>query len=343
MTVWLTRAGRNGEQEDLALNANIVVHGTDLPDLSSVDSREAIEESLGEKHPEENPNAVKSWARQIWTFRGRIKKGDLVVLPLKRRAAIAVGRVVGDYQYRPEHPEGARHTRPVEWVNPEIARDAFGQDLLYSLGAYMTVCRIQRNKAEERIKQLMETGKDPGFAAPDTDVIEEEEEEEGPEVPSDLEEYATDQITAYTREKFKAHELARLVTALLAAQGYHTYTSPPGPDGGVDIIAGRGAMGFDPPKLIVQVKSGENPADVGVLRELQGVMKNFGAEQALFVSWGGFRRSVFEEARRHFFEIRMWDARDLIENLLENYDRLDEDLQAELPLKKIWTLVTEED
>jgi restriction system protein len=343
MAVWLTRAGRNGEHEDLALNAGIVVNGTDLPDLSDLDSREAIERTLREVHPDDKPKAIKNWAGQIWAFRGRIKKGDLVVLPLKRRAAVAVGRVTGDYRYRPDHPDGARHTLPVEWVNPEIPRDAFGQDLLYSLGAYMAVCRIQRNRADERIEQLMETGTDPGAAAAETEEAGVDEEDKGIEVPSDLEEYATDQITAYTRDRFKRHELARLVTALLAAQGYHTYTSPPGPDGGVDIIAGRGTMGFDPPRLVVQVKSGERPADVAVLRELQGVMKNFGAEQALLVSWGGFKRSVFEEARRNFFEIRMWDAGDLIENLLENYDRLDEELQAELPLKRIWTLVTEEE
>ncbi|MHB9036592.1 MAG: hypothetical protein ACYC64_07985 [Armatimonadota bacterium] len=30
--------------------------------------------------------------------------------------------------------------------------------------------------------------------------------------------------------------------------------SPPGSDGGADILAGGGAMGFNPPRLCIQVK-----------------------------------------------------------------------------------------
>ena len=35
--------------------------------------------------------------------------------------------------------------------------------------------------------------------------------------------------------------------------------SPEGPDGGVDICVGKGPMGFDSPKLRVQVKSSDDP------------------------------------------------------------------------------------
>ena len=64
-------------------------------------------------------------------------------------------------------------------------------------------------------------------------------------------------------------------------------------------------MGFESPRLCVQVKSGDLPSDVKVLRELQGVMKNYQAEQELIVSWGGFKGTVYKEARRLFFEIRL--------------------------------------
>jgi restriction system protein len=90
------------------------------------------------------------------------------------------------------------------------------------------------------------------------------------------------------------------------------------------------------------VKSSEEPASVNVLRELQGVVRSFGADHGLFVSWGGFRSSVINEARRLYFEIRLWDGGDLVERVLENYDRLPDEVQAELPLKRIWTLVPEE-
>lgn len=71
-------------------------------------------------------------------------------------------------------------------------------------------------------------------------------------------------------------------------------------------------------------------------------MRSFGAAQGLLVSWGGFKQTVLSESRQHFFDTRLWDAGDVIEMLLANYDRLPPDLQAELPLKRIWTIVPEE-
>jgi restriction system protein len=102
-------------------------------------------------------------------------------------------------------------------------------------------------------------------------------------------------------------------------------------------------MGFDDPRIVVQVKSGDSPVDVKVIRELQGVMKNFGAKYGLMVSWGGYRGSVPKEASRLFFELRLWDADDLVRAILENYHNLPDDLQADLPLKRIWVLVNPEE
>lgn len=45
----------------------------------------------------------------------------------------------------------------------------------------------------------------------------------------------------------------------------------------------------------------------------------------------------------HFFKVRVWNENDLIEQLLDNYDKLDQDIRAELPLKRIWTIATPED
>ena len=288
MTVWMVRAGAHGEQEDLALAKELALVGwDDVPDLASFGSRDDLQACLAEGRPQDTSQSHLVQANQLWRFANRIKQGDLIALPLKKRSAIAMGRVVGEYAYRTDLPDGAHHTRPVKWLREDIPRSVFGQDLLYSLGAFLTVCQIRRNNAEERLQVILATGKDPGLAdaAP-------EEAEEG-EVPTDLEEYARDRITDYVGRRFKGHGLARLVTALLEAQGYETYMAPEGPDGGADIIAGQGPMGFDPPRLCVQVKSSDAPVDVKVFRELQGVMPNFGANQGLLVSWGGFKSSVY--------------------------------------------------
>src|SRR5215469_9335806 len=302
MTLWLVRAGRNGEAENLALNEGLAVIGWgELPDLSTLKSRDEMTELYHRTYPEAKPNAVSTQVGQVWAFRERIQTGHLIVLPLKTRNAVAIGRVTGPYQYRPDLSEDARHTHPVNWIRKDIPRSAFDQDILYSLGAFMTVCQIQRNQAEERIRALLEgrihtsNGESLPSKNAGTDTIVDVA------APPDLEEYTRDQIRTYIGQKFRTHDLARLVNALLNAQGYKTLISPPGPDGGGDIIAGRGPMGFDHPRLCVQVKSSDGPMDVKTLRELQGVMKNFGAEQGLFVSWGGFKQSVYTEARQRFF------------------------------------------
>ena len=77
--------------------------------------------------------------------------------------------------------------------------------------------------------------------------------------------------------------------------------------------------------------------------QLIGTMQNVQADQGLFVSWGGFKSSVDKEKARQFFRVRLWDQQALIDQILENYDKLDEDLRAELPLKRIWTVAQTED
>lgn len=94
---------------------------------------------------------------------------------------------------------------------------------------------------------------------------------------TDLEELARDQIARLIEARFKGHGLTRLVEAILKAQGYTTYRSPEGADGGADILAGAGPLGFGAPRLCVE------------------------------------------------------------------YDHLDDDLKAELPLKRIWTVAAQDE
>jgi len=264
MALWLVRAGRSGEYEDLALKSGRALIGFDeVPDLSSVKSKEELFDILREAYPDRLKNAIFNFRGQLWAFLKRIQEGDLVVLPLKTRSVIAVGRVIGPYEYNLDNPEGARHTRSVEWMRTDIPRSALDQDLLYSIGAFMTVCQIQRNKAEERIRALVQGKPMPQLTRVDSG---EDLEEEEPAVPLNLDKYASDQIRSYIGRKFRGHELTRLVTEVLKAQGYRVLMSPVGPDGGIDIIAGRGPMGFDQPRLCVQVKSSDTPVDVTVLR-----------------------------------------------------------------------------
>lgn len=334
MTAWLIRGGRHGEREDFALENNVAVIGWDeLPDLSGLNSMEELSELLDEKYPDSKAQTRVNWVGSIWPFVSDMKTGDLVAMPLKNRGRVAFGEIFGDYQYMPDNPHGACHTRKVKWVD-EVPRNQIDPEMLSSLNARRAVCRIRVEDAEKRINALLKPGKEtPASVLPETDE----------ETFLDYEQMARDEISSAITRKFKGHGLARLVAAVLQGQGYQVRVSPEGPDGGVDIIAGRGPLGFDPPRMVVQVKSGNSPVGVGVMRELTGVMSAFGADYGLIVAWGGYRGVVEKENARQFFKIRLWDADMLVKMIQENYELLPEDIQAELPLKRIWILVPEEE
>jgi restriction system protein len=333
MALWLVRAGRFGEREDYALSKKVAVVGWDeLPNLLNYANRKDLENSLKEIYPDAQSRKLKLWEGMLWKFSREIKPGDIIVLPLKARPVISFGEVTGQYGYDNENPDGAKHFIPVHWLK-EFPRTSFDSDLRYSFGSLSTVCGISRNNAEARIRAKL---------AGEIEPLDEGEGDHLEEV-LDIEQITQDQIVSYIDQKYKGHELARLVGDLLMAQGYHVRVSPPGADGGVDILAGSGALGLESPKLAVQVKSGSSPVDFDVLRSFSGVMDRFRAEHGLIVAWAGFRGTVEREAVHEFFKIRLWDGGDLVQNLQKYYDKLPDNTKAELPLKRIWILVPEEE
>ena len=81
MAVWLVRAGRRGEQEQIALDKHLVTIGWNvLPDLSDIHSREALADLYRAKSPDASPNKTANHVGQVWAFRERMKGGDLAVL-----------------------------------------------------------------------------------------------------------------------------------------------------------------------------------------------------------------------------------------------------------------------
>lgn len=111
----------------------------------------------------------------------------------------------------------------------------------------------------------------------------------------------------------------------------------------MDILASAGTLGFGSPKICVQVKSTDTPVDRIVLDQLGGVMKNFGAEYGLLVSWSGFKSSVINETAKQFFEIRLWTHKEIIEEFLRYYDQMDDEIKEMIPLKKIWVVNNSEE
>jgi restriction system protein len=345
MAIWLTRAGSHGEYEQKFIQENRVYVTWDNLDvnLAKLEHRSELTVAMTKRYPEAKPKRIQNYVSQVWPFAHEIKKGDLVVLPLKfQQRAIQVGEIIGDYHFDPAGPDPFFHWRPLKWIGESIPRSHFGKDLLFSFGAFMTICRIQRNNAEARIASMRAKDwkpEDAGRAKKQTLEGKGDEEAEG----SDLEELARDRIVQLIAARFKGHGLTRLVDAMLKAQGYTTYPSPEGPDGGVDILAGAGPLGFGTPRLCVEVKSSDTPIDRPAVDKLLGAITKFGAQEGLFVSWSGFKGNVQKDFAASFFRVRLWTQKEFLETLFAHYDRLDDDIKAELPLKRIWSVATQDE
>lgn len=345
--LWLIRLGRNGEYEARALEEGVLTVGFGIRhDVSHLKDRGALEAEMARLFPDDKPNRHRNFAAQVNQFLNVAETGDLVVSPVKTTSTIAIGRLAGPYRPGPK----GEATRPVEWLKTDLPRDTFRQDLLYSFGAFMTVCEISRNDALNRVKAVLETGRDPGdgvrpegLPEPTSDSGTEDETEEAFDQAVSLDQIARDQIRRRIASTFAGHDFTRLIDAILTAQGYRTRRSPAGPDGGIDITAGSGPLGLESPRIVVQVKSGDYVVQHPDLQSLIGTIQDTQADHGLMVSWGGFTAPVRRRINELYFRVRFWGQDETIDNLLSVYDSLPEDIRAELPLRRTWTLVIDEE
>jgi restriction system protein len=346
MSIWLCRAGKQGEFEQRFLDEDRIYLTWDglNRDLQEPKTRGELGTLLRQVYPNWAKSRIIQYTGQIWAFAKGMVPGDWVALPRKHKPAIHIGEITGGYVFDPKGPNPFYHHRAVKWLETDIPRSNFDQDLLYSLGAFTAICGVRRNDAETRIRAMAGNGwKSAGIPHPQGLIDSGEDEKEVAEGSVDLEQLARDQIAKLIASKYTGHGMARLVEAVLVAQGYTTYRSPEGPDKGVDILAAPGPLGFGQPRIAVQVKSGDSAVDRPTLDQLIGTMQNVQAHQGLLVSWGGFKSSVDKEVATQFFRVRLWDQQDLIEQILANYEKLDESLRADLPFKRIWTIAEAEE
>lgn len=337
MGIWLFRAGGEGQYENKFLSDNrVYLTWNNLNiNLNEYEDRRKLMDKLTEIYSEMKEKTLLNWVAQIYPIAHRMQIGDWVALPSKRTRTIHFGRITGEYRYDAELESPYYHYRAVEWFAKDIPRDHFDQDILYSLGAFMTVCRIQRNDAERRIREMEQNG----WRVPEQTVTARIlDGTDADNAGTDLDEYIYDTITKFIVRKYKGHNMELLIEEILKAKGFTTYHSPKGADGGVDLLASGGVLGFGSPKICVQVKTQDAPVDRPTLDQLGGVMNNVNADYGLLVSWSGFNNYVMREVPKRFFKIRLWDANDVIRELFENYERLSAELRAEIPLKQIWIL-----
>jgi restriction system protein len=256
---------------------------------------------------------------------------------------IAIGRCVGLYTYLAAEPQSQRHVVKVNWEKTDIPRSAVKQDLLYIFGGALSYFQAKRNDAVWRTEKLMETGVDPGSRAASTaDTSQSSTEIEEIEVDGiDVVETARDVIRAFVMENFKGHKLSELTAAILEAHGLTCVISPPGPDKGIDILAGSGPLGLDAPRIVVQCKSEVGAVSSEVVQKLLGVIQGVNdAQQGLLVAFGGINGPARQLLTNQQYRVKVWDTDELIDNLLAVYDRINPEIRSEIPLQQVWTLAS---
>lgn len=161
MSLWLVRPGKLGEYEETFFTeGRIYLTWTQIQadDLSGIKDADVIFDLLQQHEPDQSSRRLGNWAGQIFAFVSSMAKGDWIAVPRKTKAAIAIGEIEGGYHFDSKAKVMFRHYRTVKWMNVDVPRSAFDPDILQSLAALTTICRIQRNNSEARVMAMPRNG-----------------------------------------------------------------------------------------------------------------------------------------------------------------------------------------
>jgi restriction system protein len=323
-TIWGIHAGKTGDADSLFLNKNCIAVGwAKMGDLTALNpDRDAFKARVAEAYPDAKPGAIPGNAGQLFRFAHEMKPGDLVAYPSKRDRQIHLGRVEGDYRFDPKSESSYPNVRSVKWLK-HVPRTQFSQGALYEIGSAMSLFMV-KNYADE-FRAVVE-----GKAAPISSVA---QDESVAAVAEDIEENTRDFVLKKLAQELKGHPFADFVAHLLGIMGYHTRVSPEGPDGGIDIVAHKDELGFEPPIIKVQVKSSEGSIGDPAVSALYG--KVGASEYGLLVTLGVFTTQAKSFAKSKS-NLRLIDGDELVQLIFQHYDKFDSRYKGLLPLRRVY-------
>jgi len=320
--LWTVHAGTLGNAHTLFITKKVVALGwEEMGDLAKIaPQREAYKTAMQQTYPHTKPGAIPVNAGQLFRFVHDMQIGDIVVYPTKAERKIHFGRIEGGYIYQPLVSEEYPHTRSVNWLKM-LPRTTFSQGALYELGS-MTLAQI-RNYADEYLAAL-EGKVSPVPVVVDPSVA---------MVADDIEETTRDFVLKTLAQQLKGHPFADFVAHLPNTMGYRTRIWPKGPDGGIDIVAHRDELGFEPPIIKVQVKSTDGTVGNPDVSALYGNVG--GSEYGLLVTLGTFtpQARTFAQSKSN---LRLIDGKSLVDLILDHYEAFDSRYKGLIPLKRVY-------
>ena len=301
---------------------SIAIGWDELGDLSKLEAtRDAFKAALAIAY-DEKAGAIPVKAGVLYRFVYEMKKGDFVVYPSKPNRMINLGTVVGDYVFDGTKLGSYPNRRSVKWLR-HLPRTDFSTDALHEIGSAITLFKIANN-AEEFIAVL--EGKEPQPMDDDEKVAE--------IVSLQAEDSIKDFIIKRLKEKIEWDQFEQFIGHLLKCMGYHARVTQKSKDGGVDIIAHKDELGFEPPIIKVQCKQTLDSIGQPAIAQLYGHVepKEFG----LFVTLGAYTADAlrFERSKGN---LRLIDGDGLIELIFNHYSKFEPKYQVLLPLKRTYT------
>lgn len=305
----------------LFLNKNVIAIGWKvMGNLEEIDpDRDAFKKKYVQVYPDAKPQSVANGAGMLYRFVHEAKQGDYVVFPSKFNREINIGIIESDYIYSPDEAEYVQ-TRKVKWLK-HLPRTAFSQGALYEVGSALSFFMV-KNYADEYLTALEATGKKVEVVADDAEVVEKTAE--------DIIESTKDYILKELSKKFKGYDLEEFVADLLRAMGYRATVSPHGGDSGIDITAYKDEL---PPRILVQVKSGDSDIKETTIQSLKGAMRE--GDYGLFVTLANYTKN----AQNYLHStpiIRGINGTELVELILKYYDALSDKYRQMIPLQKVY-------
>jgi restriction system protein len=137
------------------------------------------------------------------------------------------------------------------------------------------------------------------------------------------------------------YDFQRLVAALLKGMGYYVdWIAPPGPDGGIDLIAHTDPLATTGPRIKVQVKRRDTEkVSAESLRAFMAVLGD--QDVGIYISAAGFSPQAAREARsQEKRRLKLIDLEDFVELWVQNMQRLPDQDRRRLPLKPVYFLAS---
>lgn len=302
-----------------------------MGDLLRYPDREALKAALATCYPDKKQGALPVDAGTLFRFSREIQEGDIVVYPSKHDRVVNVGRFIGGYTHIPDDVDDYPNHRRVEWLG-HFPRNTFSQSALNEIGSFITLFAVREHAAEFLAKVGMAV---PMAAVPPAQELEVAADDDTATVAVSrqaeltTEDFVIRQITA----KLSGYEFEAFVAHLLECMDYTARVTQRSGDGGVDVIAHRDKLGFEPPILKVQCKRKTDQVSRPEVDQLLGTLGE--GEYGLFITLGSFSRQAVE-LERNRPKLRLIDGEQFVELLLEHYSQLAPRYRSIIPLKQIY-------